>query len=655
MDIQIIQIVDDYDKYEVDNKIGSYHSHNAHNGNQVSLISLSPSGTYAVTYSEDDNSIEGWIIESEIELDRQTANLTNLSEEIYVSSIKVNDYKIVCHTDSYSVEIFRMSKYQELQEIKLKSPSEVRRPKINFTKLNNLVIFDNERISIYTHGKNSNELSLISSHELSSYNEVILGVFIDDNNIWVISPNYLFHWDLGTLETFQLKSSYSLGFMITNREIDHTFTVISKGNLNVVKNCDKIAIFLKGVHFPIQNIKLEDSDIKIELCEVQNNVYLLAFNSLLKDGKQNITLYHITDINKQPMKDASMIFNKDDSKNKFILSEYNSKSKKAFGLINGKFQYIKSSDLNWHEVFESHKEENDFVGWNNYLCQTNYYNDTLAFPDMDNIKSLISGCNNHKEITFDNQKYKWKIDEENREFSVCSDKNNEYDKKGLDISWNMTWNWKLLNNNALALRYYGNTVGDSIKIYEYDINNKKIEIKYYYKKGFVKLNEKDFSGPLLPIMTIIGDLDTCNLKEIIDSIIKDSRCLAKYGSTLLPILIRSSDPTFTCYIEQIYDECMRLVKEDPKRNLKFLSIITLSMNDLYKKYSNYLTKLNSEMFMILDPFNDKIVNNEKNLHLHSHFYTFSQEIEISKYSKFLKFFQYFYQYLLLSLIIPVIL
>ncbi|CAB4431659.1 unnamed protein product [Rhizophagus irregularis] len=105
---------------------------------------------------------------------------------------------------------------------------------------------------------------------------------------------------------------------------------------------------------------------------------------------------------------------------------------------------------------------------------------------------------------------------ENSQF--CSDKNNEYDKKGLDISWNMTWNWKLLNNNALALRYYGNTVG-------------------------------------------------------------------------------TSDPTFTCYIEQIYDECMRLVKEDPKE---------------------------SEI---------------------SH-----QEIEISKYSKFLKFFQLVYQYLLLSLV-----
>lgn len=28
----------------------------------MTLISLSPNGTYAVTYSKDDNSIEGWVV-----------------------------------------------------------------------------------------------------------------------------------------------------------------------------------------------------------------------------------------------------------------------------------------------------------------------------------------------------------------------------------------------------------------------------------------------------------------------------------------------------------------------------------------------------------------------------------------------------------------
>jgi hypothetical protein len=650
MDVQIIQIVND--KYE--DPHDARNEHIAHNGKHVSLISLSPSGTYAATYSEDDNSIEGWNVENSEHsklIQDHSKTYKFLEESVYISTIKVNDDGIVCYTDSYGVEILSNKQIKKLN-------SEVRRPRINFTKngdLKYLVIFDNEKISIY----DADKQNLKSSHELSSYNEVITGVSIDDSGIWVISPNYLFHLDL---KEFQLKFSYSLGFTVTKREIDNTFKVISKGNFIVVKNYDKIAIFLKGVHYPIRNIDLKDNDIKVG---VQNN-YLLAFNVL----KQNIKLYHITDTNKQPI-DASMIFNKDsknDIKDKFFLYEYNSESEKAFGLTNGNFSCNDSSD--WHKLFQTQEEENDFVSWNNYLCQAsekNYGNDTLAFPDMENIKSLISGKCDKKDMDFnkeyqwqidvENKKlsvyYQWQIDVENKKLSVCSNKNK--DKKttiDLDNSWNMKWNWRILNNNALALRYCGNTVGDSIKIYEYDINNKKIEVKYYYKKGFVELNGEEFSGPMLPIMPIIGDIDNDNkdnLEKIIESIIKDSRCLAKYGSTLLPILIKSSDPTFTRLIEKVYDECMRLVKEDSRRNLKFLSIITLSMNDLYKKYSNYLTKFNSEMFMILDPFNEKIVNTEK----HSHFFTYSQEIElvkITKYSKFLKFFQYFYQYLHLFLL-----
>ncbi|CAG8508211.1 4233_t:CDS:2 [Rhizophagus irregularis] len=384
--------------------------HNAHDGKQVSLVSLSLNGKYAVTYSEDDKSIEGWIVENSEPILDHEANVYKLPKEwTYIYEIKVNDSKIVCYSSYDNIEIFQMS--TEHQQIELNPPPEsLVEYKINFKKEGNLVIFNNDKISIY-HSKHdmSNELSLMSSYELSSCNKlitgklidyikkVINGVFIDDDNIWVISPHYLFHWDL---ETFQLKFSYSLGF--TAKYYEHgKLTVLTKGNSIAVKYMDyeinEIAIFLKDVHFPIRNIQLKDTDTKIEFCEVQNNDYLLAFNLPRKDEKQNIILYNITDINAQP-KDASMIFNE----NKFILYEYNSESKKAFGLVDGKFSYINLLDLNWHEFFESHKEDDDLVGWNDYLCQTfkkYYYNDTLAFPDMENIRSLLSESKNMKEVS----------------------------------------------------------------------------------------------------------------------------------------------------------------------------------------------------------------------------------------------------------------
>jgi hypothetical protein len=619
-------------------------THNAHNGEQISLVSLSPNGTHIVTYSYNDNSIEVWnatgpkpILDTDIHKLSEKSGL--------IDDIKVNNDKIVCYVLGSEIKTFQMPK----EPIELNLPPEVQRSGIIFKKNDDLVIFNNNKISVYSDKKND-ELILKSSHELLSYNEVIergsiAKVYIDeDENIWVISTNYLFHWDS---KTYRMKFSYSLGFTADNiDEIDKRFTVMSKENSIVVKYNEKVAIFSKDVHFPIQIINLEDINIKMKLCEIENNVYLLAFNLPEKDYKQKINLYHITDINKKPI-DVSEIFNKDNSKNEFILyeyNEYNSDLKKAFGLVNGKFSSINVDfDQKFYEshktFFESHRNDDDFVGWNNYLYQGSYCNDTLAFPDMEKLRRLISDeCKNIdkiKDINFKNQNYKWKIDLKNKKLSVYTDK--KMDSKDLDNnSWNLKWNWIILNNNALALRYYGNCTGDTIMIYNYDINYNKIEFNYYYKKGFVRLNKNEFYGSKLPIASDITDLDKDILIKFINSIIEDDRCLVKYGPTLLPILIKSSDPKLTDCMEDIYNKCMKLVKEDPKRNLKFLNIITSSMNDLYKSHFDYITKFNSEMFMILDPSNERIDNKKD----YPHFYTFSQEIEIIK-TKYLIFFQSF--------------
>ncbi|PKY48867.1 hypothetical protein RhiirA4_464593 [Rhizophagus irregularis] len=613
------QIDENRDKDDADNKIVPHNprdSNNAHNGEQISSVSLSPNGKYVVTYSKDDESVEGWILkDSKLILDPE-ASVYKLPQSGYIREIKVNDSKIVCFWNIiekfyYVVEIFRMS--NENQRIKLNPPPPERwwlLQNINFKKNGDLILSNRFEISIYhSNDKMSNELSLVSFYELSD-NGIIKEVLIDDDNIWVISANYLFHRDL---KTFQLKFSYSLGFTTTYKKKDtltyisnnlfakiykvykdettnEKLTVITKGNSIAVNYSNEIAIFLKDLHFPIRNIQLKGTNIKIEFCEVQNNVYLLAFNIPEKDEKQDIILYNITNINKQPI-DASMIFNE----KKFILYEYNSESKKAFGLY--------------------------------------YYNDTLAIPDMENIRALLSESgtvleyvNEHaKDINFNNQKYKWRIELKNDELgelgelSVYSDKGEFLCSKDFYIFSRML-NWKILNNNALALRLGHN----SIIIYEYDIREECIKTQYiiYVEE---RLNIKDFSGPILPIIDTIEQYSTI-LSESIISIIEDERCLAKYGPTLLPILVKSTDQKSTCYIEKIYNKCIKLVKEDPKGNMKFLNIITSSMNDLYKRYPDYITKFNSEMFMILDPFNERIVDDE----YHSHFNTFNHEVEIRK-------------------------
>lgn len=69
----------------------------------------------------------------------------------------------------------------------------------------------------------------------------------------------------------------------------------------------------------------------------------------------------------------------------------------------------------------------------------------------------------------------------------------------------------------------------------------------------------------------MSDVKKDDLIKIISSIIEDARCLVNYGPALLPILIKWTNPKLTHYIKDIYNKCMKLVKED----LKFLNIINI--------------------------------------------------------------------------------
>uniref|UniRef100_U9UCI6 Uncharacterized protein n=1 Tax=Rhizophagus irregularis (strain DAOM 181602 / DAOM 197198 / MUCL 43194) TaxID=747089 RepID=U9UCI6_RHIID len=326
MDVHIIQI--EYDKYN--KHFDHIDPQKAHNGEQISLVSSSPNGRYVITYSYNDNSIEEWDVED--------------SKLVLKFRENVNDSELVCYVLGSEIKTFKMPNIKS--PIRLNPPPKMQRPRINFTKKGNLAIFDDNKILVYSKD-----------------------------------------------EKFRLKFSYSLGFTADRIDkVNNIFTVISKGNSIVIKYNNEIAIFSESVHFPIQNIKLKDTNIrKIELCKIQNNDYLLAFNlpgkyekQDEKYKKQNIFLYHITDINKQPI-DVSKIFNKGHYEDKFY--EYNSVLEKAFGLVNGEFSCINvdfdQEFLDKHKVFfGSHRDDDDFVGWNNYLYQGSYCNDTLAFPDM---------------------------------------------------------------------------------------------------------------------------------------------------------------------------------------------------------------------------------------------------------------------------------
>ncbi|PKC11288.1 hypothetical protein RhiirA5_497817 [Rhizophagus irregularis] len=581
------------EKMEIDN------SRDAHDGEKISSVSISPNGTYAVTYCGEDNSIEGWIIEDS-KLVLNSKSPFKLSDSFYIlteKSIrnKVNNSKIVCcyTRDNYSellgyddkdikIEVYQMASEPRL--VKLNPPikfwpDSYEWPIFNFRKNNDLIIFQSNILSVYSQNNKINGNLILKSSSRLSGRIIGLTIDVDNDNIWAISDNYLFKWDFETLELkFNMK--------------DKDLTIISKANLTIVKYYNEIVIFSKDVHYPIRKIQTEISNIKVKLLYDSQNYYLLVFNMPKKDEKQNIFLYH-------------------------------PKSKVAIGLVNGRFSCINLSNKKWHEFFDKEIEESS-TPFEKDVC-----NDTLLVPDMENIKSLFlkkrTIIYTFKMLEFKDKKYHWRILKEGNGYVLSV-----LDSNGVSCSKKVIprlSNSEILGNNALVIRLDNY----QLIIFEYDHDNKEIKGKYYFKV-------EPLFGNILPI-TDINTVGVCKKNtdfyaiwsEMIISLIEDDKYFEKYGATLLPMLIKSNDPKSAHYIKEIYNKCIELVKKDLKRNLKLLNIITSSMYDLYKKYPDYLTQFNSEMFLVLDPYPEKINNNSNEYY--SHFHTFTQEIDNNKIFK----------------------
>ncbi|GBB84652.1 hypothetical protein RclHR1_11220001 [Rhizophagus clarus] len=201
MDDEIIKIDDKYDKVnEIDEIVpqNKRDSHNAHNGKQVSKVALSPNGTYIVTFSGEDSSIEGWIVkDSKLILDPEANVYKFIPKRIdFISELKVNNSKIICYTTYYNNDEKNFQMSNEHRPIKLNPSPTSLLPTVTGRPADSISVYS-------THDKMNDELVLMSSYKLS--NKVAGGIIDENNNIWAISSSSLFHWNL---EPLQLKFSY---------------------------------------------------------------------------------------------------------------------------------------------------------------------------------------------------------------------------------------------------------------------------------------------------------------------------------------------------------------------------------------------------------------------------------------------------------------
>ncbi|SRR6266542_2363175 len=197
-----------------------------HGGKKIYYLAVSPNGTYVVTYSKDDKSIVGWIIDkSDIETaaigveEDPDPEVDPLNVEEDVCDIKVSDNKVVfCQHNQANISIYKLKRTNHIK-IKFKYKGGA----IYFIQNEEFVYCQpNSEILVYS-------LRTINNDEfkLNSIYKLIIGdspieYGIVENKIWVRSSHYLYSWDLNTLQ----KSSHYLCSLVRKHIIITKVTFI---------------------------------------------------------------------------------------------------------------------------------------------------------------------------------------------------------------------------------------------------------------------------------------------------------------------------------------------------------------------------------------------------------------------------------------------
>ncbi|CAI2182907.1 2087_t:CDS:2 [Funneliformis geosporum] len=217
----------------------------AHNGEQITLLSVSPNGKHVITYSSKDRSIEGWIVDFKCAPLKRDPEMDGypLPDSDEVNEIKVNDEKFVLYAWENNIRTFQISNNHPIKVHALNLSFR----SFDFKNNGDLVLQDGLTFTteflINVYSQTRNGLMFTSKHIISIGNNFFeevssaleRKVIIKDDKVWIISPDYLFQWDLNVI---QFEFSYSLEFDGKDVEdiIMRKFSLKSKSSIEVLSN-----------------------------------------------------------------------------------------------------------------------------------------------------------------------------------------------------------------------------------------------------------------------------------------------------------------------------------------------------------------------------------------------------------------------------------
>ncbi|PKK75979.1 hypothetical protein RhiirC2_816053 [Rhizophagus irregularis] len=616
---EISVVIDDIDKIHI------YGDKKPHNGKSITRIEVSPNEKCLVTYSEDDESIVCWNVESSKGEGPLTPDFTSNKVDNHIKQICVSDNMELVYTYEFlnrkEIKIRDMKNEQEIQlGCGLGELGEHEYCTFNLNSADFILhgsVNDYDLLMIYSTQTKNNKWWCKRMYNIPKDFKLI-SVPNYDNNIYLFSNNFIYEWNLLTEKRTRIFGNDETKYDYKKFRKDIRISIDKKFIYIRIK--DKIVIYSIELEIHIASLDINND---IQLYNLMNRIILnlhlllplLSTNSKIWNFVMKYCWKECLDQNEQLQFEISCDNIQTKTKYAFqILDGYVWKAELKKKIANMNFVnelYVKIiEDLNSDEFNDNKRDEKiiEYLSSDEFDDAKKINMEAYKKYEHLNIHLFSPYVNTIRKLFKDKSNVKYNLKLESLEQNSIRWEIRSYNERSILLQvFNVNKKWELigsrvenfnipmdttiylleiesLNDNDIIL-----TTSIGLFIYHLNKNNKKISLNYFYyielyQDPFRK-NYKIFLNETLPSPNYIS----FKISNEWVLYVKDNKeSLLKYGVELLKFAIKEQKLEL---IDNIYKKCIEFFKDDLKNNRMFLNIITSAMPYLSEYFPDYISRI----------------------------------------------------------------
>ncbi|PKY19745.1 hypothetical protein RhiirB3_469336 [Rhizophagus irregularis] len=615
---EISVVIDDIDKIHI------YGDKKPHNGKSITRIEVSPNEKCLVTYSEDDESIVCWNVESSKGEGPLTPDFTSNKVDNHIEQICVSDNMELVYTYEFlnrkEIKIRDMKNEQEIQlGCGLGELGEHEYCTFNLNSANFILhgsVNDYDLLMIYSTQTKNNKWWCKRMYNIPKDFKLI-SVPNYDNNIYLFSNNFIYEWNLLTEKRTRIFGNDETKYDYKKFRKDIRISIDKKFIYIRIK--DKIVIYSIELEIPIASLDINND---IQLYNLMNRIILnlhlllplLSTNSKIWNFVMKYCWKECLDQNEQLQFEISCDNIQTKTKYAFqILDGYVWKAELKKKIANMNFVnelYVKIiEDLNSDEFNDNKRDEKiiEYLSSDEFDDAKKINMEAYKKYEHLNIHLFSPYMNTIRKLFKDKSNVKYNLKLESLEQNSIRWEIRSYNERSILLQvFNVNKKWELIGSRVenfnipmdttiylLEIESLNDidiilTTSIGLFIYHLNKNNKKISLNYFYyielyQDPFRK-NYKIFLNETLPSPNYIS----FKISNEWVLYVKDNKeSLLKYGVELLKFAIKEQKLEL---IDNIYKKCIEFFKDDLKNNRMFLNIITSAMPYLSEYFPDYISR-----------------------------------------------------------------